>query len=347
MRKIIKSAALVFMMGSACMANDPVISSKNQFPSNCGTSGYLLKSNGNCSSTWISSSGFSTSPGGSTTQVQFNSSGSFGADSGFVYSSSNVGIGTSAPSGRLEVSSGGSSYLLINPTGQRYNLGDLNLAGNGSRILINDSTQEVYVQGNSRVDLQARTGTFGDGNAVGNSTLLTIDDPNTRFTFIGGNVGIGTASPAGLFQIGNSTLTVLSSGNVGIGTATPSSQLHTTGSVRFANFGAGACTFDASGNVSSASDERMKNIQGKFQTGVGALLKIDPIIYKWNKKSGMEMEHSYVGFSAQNIQKAIPEAVGKNKDGTLSLQDRALLATVVNAIKDLQSQISELKKKEK
>ena len=44
-------------------------------------------------------------------------------------------------------------------------------------------------------------------------------------------------------------------GNVGIGTfsaaTAPTAQLHTTGTVRMANFGAGVATFDASGNISS------------------------------------------------------------------------------------------------
>lgn len=239
-----------------------------------------------------------------------------GVSATLVLKTGNVGIGNSSPSGLLEVSSAGSSYLLINPAGQRYNIGDLNLAGNGSRLLINDGTQEVYLQGNTRIDLQARTGTFGDSNAVGNSTVFTVDDPNTRFTFIGGNVGIGTA--------------------------TPGSQLHTTGSVRFANFGAGAATFDASGNISSVSDERLKNIQGGFKTSVERLKLVEPILYKWKKESGMETEHVYAGFSAQNIQKAIPEASGQNGKGYLSIQDRALLAVVINAIKDLDARISKL-----
>ncbi len=39
--------------------------------------------------------------------------------------------------------------------------------------------------------------------------------------------------------------------NVGIGTSSPTAQLHTTGTVRFSNFGAGLAAFDASGNISS------------------------------------------------------------------------------------------------
>lgn len=134
-------------------------------------------------------------------------------------------------------------------------------------------------------------------------------------------------------------------GNVGIGQLVPTSQLHTTGSVRFANFGAGAATFDANGNISSVSDERLKDIKGKFKVGLKDILKIEPIIYKWNKKSGLEMDHLYAGFSAQNVQKAIPEAVGENGKGILSLQDRALLAALVNSVKELNEKIQKLEKR--
>lgn len=67
------------------------------------------------------------------------------------------------------------------------------------------------------------------------------------------------------------------------------------------------------------------------------LEKIEPIEYKWNKKSGMETEHTYAGFSAQNVKKVIPLGVGENKDGYLSLQDRAIMAALINAVKELSS----------
>lgn len=49
------------------------------------------------------SSGGSGTPGGSNTQVQFNDAGSFGADSGLVYSSGNVGIGSTSPAAKLNI----------------------------------------------------------------------------------------------------------------------------------------------------------------------------------------------------------------------------------------------------
>jgi len=60
------------------------------------------------------------------------------------------------------------------------------------------------------------------------------------------------------------------------------------------------------------SDERLKNIQGEYKVGLAEILKVNPILYKWNGKSGNETEHTYSGFSAQNVQNALGDiAVGK------------------------------------
>jgi hypothetical protein len=141
---------------------------------------------------------------------------------------------------------------------------------------------------------------------------------------------IGTTSNTSIFS-------VLSNGNVGIGTSSPTAQFSTTGTVRFSNFGAGTLTTDASGNLSVSSDERLKNIDGQFTRSLSDILKINPISYHWNQLSGLDTSNSYTGFSAQNMQAAIPEAVGSSTNGFLSLQDRPILATIVNAVKDVGS----------
>ena len=132
---------------------------------------------------------------------------------------------------------------------------------------------------------------------------------------------------------------------IGIGTNIPTAQLHTTGTVRFANFGAGTMQTDANGNVSVSSDERLKNIQGTFDRGLSELMGINPIEYKWKEKTGYDTENSYYGFSAQNIKLSIPEAVGEDSRGYLTLSDRPILATAINAIKEQQTQIEESKLK--
>jgi len=99
----------------------------------------------------------------------------------------------------------------------------------------------------------------------------------------------------------------------------------TAGAVRMHNYGAGTATFDASGNITSVSDERLKTDIRYYKTGLKELMKLKPIQYKWNKLSGNETKETYAGFSAQNVKANIPFGTGENKDGYLSLQDRAIL----------------------
>ena len=142
------------------------------------------------------------------------------------------------------------------------------------------------------------------------------------------------------WMVASSTNALVYTGSIGIGTTSPTAQLHTTGTVRFSNFGAGTLQTDANGNVSVSSDERLKDIQGQYATGLAALLKINPILYHWNATSGFDTQTQYAGFSAQNVKEAIPEAVGEDPHGFLTLSDRPILAAVVNAIKELWDKVT-------
>ena len=133
-----------------------------------------------------------------------------------------------------------------------------------------------------------------------------------------GRVGIGTTTPSAQLH-----------------TTTPSAQLHTTGTVRLDHFGAGSLQTDADGNLSVSSDIRLKKNISSYEKGLGEVLNLEPIAYNWVQKSGMETESQYVGFSAQNVQSSIPEAVSLDKRGYLTLSDRPILAALVNSVKEL------------
>lgn len=81
----------------------------------------------------------------------------------------------------------------------------------------------------------------------------------------------------------------------------------------------------------------MKNIDGAFTRGLADVLLLSPVSYHWNAASGLDTSTQYSGFSAQNVQQAIPEAVGSSTNGYLTLQDRPLIAAIVNAMKEIAS----------
>ncbi len=119
-------------------------------------------------------------------------------------------------------------------------------------------------------------------------------------------------------------------------------RITSTGGVRITSFGAGTVVSDASGNLSVSSDENLKDIKGDFTKGLSEILSLNPILYNWNELSQMEMENTYAGFSAQNVQLVLPEAVGIDSRGFLSLSDRPILAATVNAIKEQQGILTSL-----
>ncbi len=117
------------------------------------------------------------------------------------------------------------------------------------------------------------------------------------------------------------------------------------GIITMNRLGTGTVQSDANGNLSVSSDERLKNIRNNFNRGIESLINIQPIQYQWNEISNLETEHIYTGFNAQNVQKNIPEAIGTDRNGYLTLDNRPIIATLVNAAK-AQQKIIETQQKD-
>ena len=136
-------------------------------------------------------------------------------------------------------------------------------------------------------------------------------------------------------------------------------SLSATGAVRFNDYGAGTLVTDSSGNVTASSDARLKNVTGSFTRGLSNVLKLTPRTYRWNVKSGMNTDDENVGFIAQEVLEAIPEAVGqyrtsevevdgkktkkREKAELITLSDRPLIAALVNAVKELKAENDDLR----
>lgn len=116
-----------------------------------------------------------------------------------------------------------------------------------------------------------------------------------------------------------------------------------TGATTMSFYGAGTATFDASGNITSVSDERQKDIEGPFTLGLNALMGVRPILYRYKASTGLDTENVYAGFSAQNVRDYIPEAIGKNLDGMYSLNIVPVLAATVTAVQELSRELDELR----
>ncbi len=134
-----------------------------------------------------------------------------------INDSGNVGIGTSSSTEKLHV----------------RNAGDLSLR------LINDGgtskvTRIKFATGpnENASDIMWQVGT--DYNGTNNlNWFVKRQDASSPTLFIdaSNNLGVGTAAPAGIFDVGGGKITVQSGGNVGIGTTSPTQKLSVVGTV--------------------------------------------------------------------------------------------------------------------
>ena len=220
----------------------------------------------------------------------------------------NVGIGTASPVVRLH------SQIASANTAQPAGAADIGLFIGNSDTTANNLS--VLSLGNAA---NAGQGQIGVINLGSTSTA-------------GGHMFFTTRAAGGGVA---ERMRITSAGNVGIGTTAPDQKLSVNG--------------DASktgGNTWLAfSDERLKTIKGRFNTGLKAVMQLQPIRYEYLKNNalGLKSEGEHIGFGAQTLQKVIPEAVTKNADGYLMVNSDPIIWTMLNAIKEQQKEIAELK----
>ncbi len=135
--------------------------------------------------------------------------------------------------------------------------------------------------------------------------------------------------------IGDALTMQASTGRIGIGTTAPTDTLSVNGTA----------SKPGGGSWAVFSDERLKNIKGNFNSGLKAVMQLQPIRYQYKRDNvfGLKSETENVGFGAQSLQKIIPEAVTKNSAGYLMVNNDPILWTMLNAIKEQQKEIAELK----
>ena len=184
--------------------------------------------------------------------------------------------------------------------------------------------------------------------AAANAVNLTLDAAATRNTNIEYQQGgtnkwfEGNDAANDRFRLANSlangnaeVLTVLQSGNVGIGTNAPTDKLSVNGTA----------SKPGGGSWAVFSDERLKNVKGLFTSGLSAVMRLQPIRYEYKPANALNLDSKgeYVGFGAQALQKVIPEAVSTNGNGFLQVNNDPIIWTMLNAIKEQQKEIEELK----
>ena len=129
---------------------------------------------------------------------------------------------------------------------------------------------------------------------------------------------------------------LIAGGNLGIGTATPDQKLSVQGD---ADKSAGGTSWGV------FSDERLKDIKGGYSRGLSAVMGLRPVRFSYKKDNALALQSDteIIGFSAQALQKAVPEAVTRNANGYLVVHSDPILWAMLNAIQEQQREIADLK----
>lgn len=200
-------------------------------------------------------------------------------------------------------------------------------------INTNSPTEALDVLGNVKV-----SGLITGGNSINITGGISIDGTGSD-----ANNSINTTGGTTIGDISNNVFVSISGSAVDnkITISSPTNGTLMSGLVQMDSYTAGAATFDASGNVSSVSDERLKKNIHPYIYGLKEILGINPITYQWNSKQKHDTVGVYAGFSAQNVKANLPLGTDEAKTGEkyLSLQDRAIMAALVNSVKELSAKV--------
>ena len=103
---------------------------------------------------------------------------------------------------------------------------------------------------------------------------------------------------------------------------------------------------DATGNISSPnitslSDRRLKENITPLQNSLSNTLKLRGVSYNWLDKS--KTQKAQIGVIAQEVEEVYPEFVHTNSEGMKSVNYSQMVAVLIEAIKELNTQIESLK----
>ena len=199
------------------------------------------------------------------------------------------------------------------------------------------------------------SGSFSASNHVSTLTNVT-GNTNTVLGFNSGccitsganNVILGSASANGFgtqscnifISDGAGNVRIFVTGSTGFtgigpGFTAPTYPLHVSGS-------SGGVSIYATNDIAAYSDESVKT---ELQIIDNALEKIEQIHGYTYLRVDDDSKTRRAGVIAQEIQKVLPEVVTQNPDGTLNVAYSNLVALLIEAIKELNEEIKELKSK--
>jgi hypothetical protein len=267
--------------------------------------------------------------------VKFNSITASTSDStGALVVSGGVGVGGNTNiGGTLAVTGATTLNNTLNINGNTTITGNLILGTQANKSTITYATNT------------ARTLTIP--NVTGNRTFAFIDEPQT---FTGTQTFSGLIDANGGANISGGE-TILSSATVSDLTSGRVVIVGTSGSLQDnANLTFNGTNLSCGGDIIAfASDDRLKENIEPIESALDKVLSLSGFTYNFNEigqSLGFNGSIRYVGVSAQEVQKVLPEAVkpAPANNDYITVQYEKLVPLLIEAIKELKEEINELKK---
>jgi hypothetical protein len=292
-----------------------------------------------------------TETGDETGTIVFEVDAGASANALRVSSTSRVGLRTATPVLDVHVNTSDTPAMRFEQNNSGgFTAQTWDVAGNEANFFVRDVT------GGSRLPFRIRPGAptssvditaagfVGIGTASADARLTVQTDANDliRFKSSAGttkwHLRLHSSNDLGITETGvaDGRLYLQAGGNIGIGTTAPTQLLSVNGTAGKPGGG----TWDV------FSDERLKNIKGRYNTGLKALMQLRPLRYEYKSDNalGIKLPGEQIGFGAREVQKVIPEAVTTNSAGYLMVKSDPILWTMLNAIQEQQREIEQLKK---
>jgi hypothetical protein len=174
----------------------------------------------------------------------------------------------------------------------------------------------------------------GFNNVTGsNNTLVgyNADVLNSNLTNAGAIGYNAKALQSNTFIIGGTGPDAV---NVGIGLMSPVSRLHVNG------------TITATAPLNVISDAKYKTNITPLQHATSIILQLRGVSYDWRRIDFPEMNFpadNQIGFIAQEVEKLIPQIITTDSQGNKSISYTSVIPLLVEAIKEQQNQIEDLK----
>jgi len=204
-----------------------------------------------------------------------------------------------------------------------------------AKLEVEDTSGGNYLQGlrvtNASDTTNTSTGirfqTAASSTTVSYSEIRSI---RTNLPTTGGTELTFSTTPSNSATTASERMRIDGSGFVGINETSPSQRLHVDGNIL------------ATGNITANSDKRLKENIQHIENPLDIIKQLNGYTYTRNDLDDKTRRHT--GVIAQEVLKVLPEAVHGSEEDKYSVAYGNMVGVLIEAIKEQQSQIEELKK---